>query len=107
MILKTNFSNEKHSVDSVGYKRASTTNATNNFSNIKSNQFSYNSEVSLSKKNSSKSINSNSKQSNSINNVIQTKGNATNLGVSFENKSEDGNISVPHIADFYPEGNRD
>ncbi len=24
--------------------------------------------------------------------------------VSFENKSEDGNVSIPHIADFYPEG---
>ena len=27
----------------------------------------------------------------------------TNI-VSFENKSEDGNVSIPHIADFYPEG---
>ena len=23
---------------------------------------------------------------------------------SYENKSEDGNLSIPHIADFYPEG---
>lgn len=26
-------------------------------------------------------------------------------GLSFENKSEDGNLSIPHIADFYPEEN--
>lgn len=25
-------------------------------------------------------------------------------GVLFENKSEEGNLSIPHIADFYPEG---
>lgn len=31
---------------------------------------------------------------------------ATNIqGISYENKSEDGNLSIPHIADFYPEEN--
>ncbi len=65
----------------------------------------------MTKKNSSKSIssNKNSTHTNSINgaqmrNNNNNNNNNLNMGVSFENKSEDGNISIPHIADFYPEG---
>ena len=63
----------------------------------------------MTKKNSSKSIssNKNSNHTNSINGAQMRNNNNNNnlnMGVSFENKSEDGNISIPHIADFYPEG---
>lgn len=37
---------------------------------------------------------------------INARSEAYEQSASYENKSEDGNLSIPHIADFYPEGIR-
>lgn len=104
-IKRSRYNNEKQYVDTVGSKRGSNI---NNFTNLNSNPLSFNNEpASLQKKNSSKSINSkNSNNQGSGSHQAARNGsnaNGLNMGVSFENKSEDGNVSIPHIADFYPE----
>lgn len=67
----------------------------------------------INKSNSNKShkqlngnINSNGSQPNAVR-IKVPNGHQFGLGSSHENKSEDGNLSIPHITDLLPEPGRD
>ena len=114
---------EEKSVDPVGYKRTSY----NTHHQANTNPIAYQSDVSLNKNkiakpshqngivSSSNANNNNNSHLNGISNGIGVALNpqhqynsnhvilAPGVNGNSENKSEDGNVSIPHIADFYPE----
>lgn len=74
------------------------------------NPIAYTSDISLNKSNKYKFNSHNHINSSVIVNSAHTvsinaRSDIYEPSASYENKSEDGNLSIPHIADFYPEDN--
>lgn len=84
-------SDEKASVDQVGYKRTSLS------SHANTNPIAFHSDLSLNKKKSYPNVeNGGSVYPAQSKHSVQT-------NQAYEHKLDETNLSVPHIADFYPE----
>lgn len=81
-------------VDQIGYRKSSSTSKPPVIFN----------DIGSSQKNANGGNLTNSNNNNFNNSGAPTNGsNNLGQGISPENRSEDGNLSIPHIADFYPE----
>lgn len=95
----TRYHNEEK-IDQIGYRQTDHANT---------NPIACNSDISLNKSNKSFSNhnypNNNVYIGHPVHSLIPSGNHKYEQSASYENKSEDGNVSIPHIADFYPEDN--